>query len=159
MIQTLHVKSMTRYLYNQLCYFLCIFQYAILYMVDKFCTNSPSVVLYACALVLECWYFYHLTHWGRNKIAMAAIFQTTFIFKRIFLNENVWILIKISLKFVPKGAINNIPTLVQIKVRCGPDCKPLSEPMMVHLLTHICVTRPQWVELLVAFFVCLPLLT
>ena len=24
--------------------------------------------------------------------------------------------------------------------------KPLSEPMMVRLLTHICVTRPQWVK-------------
>ena len=36
------------------------------------------------------------------------------IFKRIFLNENVRILIKISLKFVPKGPINNNPALVQI---------------------------------------------
>ena len=35
------------------------------------------------------------------------------IFKRIFLNENAWILIKISLKFVPKGSTNNIPALVQ----------------------------------------------
>ena len=34
-------------------------------------------------------------------------------FKRIFLNENVIIAIKISLKFVPKGLINNIPALVQ----------------------------------------------
>ena len=33
------------------------------------------------------------------------------IFKCIFLNENVWILIKISLKFVPKGPINNFPSL------------------------------------------------
>ena len=33
------------------------------------------------------------------------------IFKRIFFNENVWISIKISLEFVPKGPINNIPTL------------------------------------------------
>ena len=45
------------------------------------------------------------------------------IFKCIFLNENVWILIEISLKFVPKGPINNIPALV--------GTKPLSEPMMV----------------------------
>ena len=36
------------------------------------------------------------------------------IFKCIFLNENVLILIKISLKFVPKGPINNMPALVQI---------------------------------------------
>ena len=35
-------------------------------------------------------------------------------FERIFLKENVIILIKISLKFVPKGPINNIPALVQI---------------------------------------------
>ena len=27
-----------------------------------------------------------------------------------------------------------------------PDEKPLSEPMMVSLLTHICATRPQWVN-------------
>ena len=31
------------------------------------------------------------------------------IFKWIFLNENVWISINISLKFVPRGPINNIP--------------------------------------------------
>ena len=34
------------------------------------------------------------------------------IFKYIFLNENVYILNKISLKFIPKGPINNIPALV-----------------------------------------------
>ena len=34
------------------------------------------------------------------------------ILKCIFLNENVLISIKISLKFVPKGPINNIPTFV-----------------------------------------------
>ena len=36
------------------------------------------------------------------------------IFKCNFLNENVWISIGISLKFVPKDPINNIPALVQI---------------------------------------------
>ena len=35
-------------------------------------------------------------------------------FKCIFLNGNVWIPIKNSLKFVPKGPINNIPALVWI---------------------------------------------
>ena len=40
------------------------------------------------------------------------------IFKCIFLNEKVWIPIKISLKFVPKGLINK-------------KSKPLSEPMMI----------------------------
>ena len=68
------------------------------------------------------------------------------IFKCIFLNENVWIPIEISLKFVPKGPINNIPALVWIMAWRRPGEKPLSEPMMVSLLTHICVTRPQWVK-------------
>ena len=52
-------------------------------------------------------------------------------FKCKFVNENILISIMISLKFVPKGAINNIPALVQIKARRRPGDKPLSEPMMV----------------------------
>ena len=68
------------------------------------------------------------------------------IFKWIFLNENIWISIEISLKFVLKGPINNIPALVQIMTWRRPVDKPLSEPMMISLLTHICVTRPQWVN-------------
>ena len=68
------------------------------------------------------------------------------IFKCIFLNENEWILSRISLKFVPKVRINNIPALVQIMAWRRPGDKPLSEPMIVSLLTHICVTRPQWVN-------------
>ena len=58
-------------------------------------------------------------------------------FKCIFLNENVWISIKISLRFLPKGPINNIPALVQIMAWRRPGDKPLSEPMLVILLTHI----------------------
>ena len=65
------------------------------------------------------------------------------IFKSIFFNENVQILIKISLTFVPKAPINNIPALVQIMAWRRRGDKPLSEPMMVSLLTHICVTRTQ----------------
>ena len=59
------------------------------------------------------------------------------IFKCIFLNENVWIPINISMKFVPKGPINNIPALVQIMAWRCPGDKPLSEPMMVSSTTHI----------------------
>ena len=67
-------------------------------------------------------------------------------FKRIFLNENVRISTKNSLKFVPKGLINNIPALARIMAWRRPGDKPLSEPMLVRSLTHICVTRPQWVK-------------
>ena len=68
------------------------------------------------------------------------------IFNCNFLNEMVWISIKISLKLVPGGSINNISALVQIMAWRRPGDKPLSKPMMVCLLTHICVTRPQWVK-------------
>ena len=68
------------------------------------------------------------------------------IFKCIFLNGNARILIAISLKFVPRGPFNNIPALVQIMAWHWPGDKPLYEPMMVSLPTHICVTRPQWVN-------------
>ena len=68
------------------------------------------------------------------------------IFKCIFLNENMSIAIKISLKFVPKVPINNIPALVQIMAWRRPGDKPLSEPMIVSLLTNIRVIRPQWVK-------------
>ena len=68
------------------------------------------------------------------------------IFKCIFLNENVLILIKVSLKFVPKGPITDIPSFVQIMAWRRSGDKPLFEPMMVSLLTHICITRPQWVN-------------
>ena len=68
------------------------------------------------------------------------------IFKCIFLNKNVWMPIKISLKFLPKGPINNIPAMVQIMAWRRPGDKPLSEPIVVSLPTHICVARPQWVN-------------
>ena len=77
---------------------------------------------------------------GRDNI--AAIFQMPISI--FFQNENVWISIKISLKFVPKGPIKNIPALVQIMAWRRPDDTPLAEPMMASLLMHICVTRPQW---------------
>ena len=68
------------------------------------------------------------------------------IFKRIFVNKNVHILINVSLKFVPKGPINNIPALFQIMAWRRPGDKPLSEPIVVRLLTHICATLPQCVK-------------
>ena len=73
---------------------------------------------------------------------MAAVSQTI-LSKAFFLNENVRISIEFSLKFVPSGPINNIPALVQIMAWRRSGYKPLSEPMMGSLLTHIYVTRPQ----------------
>ena len=75
-----------------------------------------------------------LTHWGREK--MAAVSQTTFS------NAFSWTkcMIKISLKFVTNGPINKISAFVQIMVWRRSGDKPLSEPMMVRLPRHICVS-------------------
>ena len=63
------------------------------------------------------------------------------IFKCIFLNENVWISLNITRKFIPAFWINNIPALVKIMAWRQPGDKPLSEPMVFSLVTYICVTR------------------
>ena len=61
-----------------------------------------------------------LTCWPPNQILLVNTLRlrqngrhfADDTFKRIFLNNNIIISIKISLKFVPKGPINNIPALV-----------------------------------------------
>ena len=61
---------------------------------------------------------------------MAAILSNE-IFKRIFLNENFRITIKISLKFVPKGPIDNKSALVQVMAWRQTGDKPLPEAVMI----------------------------
>ena len=95
---------------------------------------------------LTFWYLNYLdailTQRGRDK--MATIFQSTFS------NGFYWMkMYEFLLTFhwsVPGGPLNNIPTLVQVMTWRRPGDKPLSEPMMVRLPKHICVTRPQWVK-------------
>ena len=62
------------------------------------------------------------------------------IFLCIFLNENVWISPGVSLKFVAKIRINNIPALVRLMVWHRLSGESLSEPMIVKSLTHVYVT-------------------
>ena len=69
-----------------------------------------------------------LTYWGRDDI--DSILQD--IFKCIFFNENALILSKISLKFIPKGPINNIAALVQKMAWRQPS--------------DISIIQPQWVN-------------
>ena len=51
-------------------------------------------------------------------------------FQRIFLNENVRISIQISLKFVPRGPIDNKPALVRVMACRRTGDKPLSQTML-----------------------------
>ena len=63
------------------------------------------------------------THLPLNK--MATIIADN-IFKYIFLNE----IVRISLKFVPKGPIDNKSALVQVMAWRRTGDKPLPEPML-----------------------------
>ena len=58
------------------------------------------------------------------------------ILMSIFFNENLWILKKISLKYVPYGLIGNIASLVQIFEAMLVCCTDI----------YICVTGPQLVN-------------
>ena len=67
-----------------------------------------------------------VTWWGPNK--MAAIWQTAFS-KPFFFNENVSILIQISLNFVTNSPVDK-SSLIQVMVWCLFGTKPLPEPML-----------------------------
>ena len=82
----------------------------------------------------------------RNNVS-SGWGMTTFV--------DTWISSVIRGTVVPRGgcttttlpySIYNIPALVQIMAWCLPGDKPLSEPMVVSLPMHICITRPQWVK-------------
>ena len=75
------------------------------------------------------------------------------ILKIIFLNEYIWIPLRISIKFVPKVRINNITALVRIMAWRQPGNKALSEPLMISLLTHKCLTPPQWAHWCVVYLI------
>ena len=84
------------------------------------------VVISRVYFTLECFEFSSNFEFDRNMLSgtgarrahlwnlACCAMMIKIIFKCILVNENVWIIIKISLKFVPKGPINNIPALVQM---------------------------------------------
>ena len=104
-----------------------------------------SFIRAALRLISQCTWIFSTKHLNTLRPRQDGRHFADDTFKHIFLNKNVRISIKISLKFVSKGSIDNIP-LVQIMAWCQPGDKPLSEPMMIRLLTQICVTWSQWVN-------------
>ena len=68
-----------------------------------------------------------------------------YIFKCIFWNENEWISIETSLKFVLKDPINNIPALFQVMAWRRPGAKPLSR--VGFFPSKTCFSRPKWDKL------------
>ena len=71
-----------------------------------------------------------------------------YTFKHVFLNENVRISIKLLLKFVPKGTINNMSALVQIMAWRPTGDKPLSEPMMDAISQTTLSNKFSWMKML-----------
>ena len=103
--------------------------------------------------VEECWFSKQLrTETSSQSLTnltldkMTSISKTTFsdAFSRM---KSFCFFIKISPKFVPKCLIDNNWALVQVMAWRWPGNKALSEPMMVSLLMHICITWPQWVKI------------
>ena len=101
-------------------------------------SNLPSCIIYPPMVNIICFNTLKPRQDGRHF--------ADDIFTYIFFKDNCFIMIKFSLKYVRKGPIDNNPALVQIMAWRRSGDKPLSEPMMVSLLTHICVIRPQWVK-------------
>ena len=108
----------------------------------QICSSSGCCIIEACVSILVLGFINTLRPRQNGRHFADDIF------KCVFFNENAWISLQISLKFVPKFRINNITALVQIMAWRRPGDKPLSEPMMVTSLTHICVTQPQWAKVL-----------
>ena len=84
-------------------------------------------------------------HWVNSlRLQQNGCHFANNIFKRIFLNENCYILIKISLRFISKGSINNMLALVQIMAWCQ-----IGEKAIIwtnHSLVCWCITEAQWVN-------------
>ena len=83
------------------------------------------------------------THWGRDKMVLItqSIFSSAFSWTKMY-----EYCLRFHWNFSPKVRIKDIPALVQIMAWRQPGDKPLSEPIMVILLTHICIPRPQWLN-------------
>ena len=82
-----------------------------------------------------------LLHSYHTEAGKKGRYHPDDILKRIFSNENIRISIKMLLKFVSRDPIHPSIGTDSVFLR-RPGGKPLAEPMMVSLLTHICVTRP-----------------
>ena len=90
--------------------------------IDQYLSTTKHNKTWTIHIILGMYYVNTL----RSRQNWCHFTNGIFIFRGIFLNENVWILIQIALKFVARGPINNISSLVQKMARCRPGNKPLS---------------------------------
>ena len=101
----------------------------------------------------------HYSNWGRTWIRICTNKRHTLrprqtgrhfaddIFKCIFLNENIFLILNIiSLKYVPYGLINNRAALVQIMTWGPTGDKPLFESMVLCFTDVFMHHLPKWVN-------------
>ena len=90
------------------------------------------VALSVSMLVKQYWRMNKIDHYqNTTKFALTHLpLDKCPPFRRQYFQMHFCILIEISLKFVPKGPIDNNPALVQIMAWCRIGDKPLSQPMM-----------------------------
>ena len=92
-------------------------------------------------------------HWYNSRgkrLTVAVETKWTSLCRRHFQthcqkNANVCISMKIPLKFVPKGPINDIPVLVQIMAWRRSSDRPSSEPLMVKLRAWYPAGIASWI--------------
>ena len=100
---------------------------------EYFIVDDEQAWSTTCVSVMRCWVVVLKRTVIFNTLRLIQNGQhfTDSIFKCIFFIWNIWISNDISLTFVPKHLINNIPALVQITAWRHQGDKPLSEPMIV----------------------------
>ena len=108
-------------------------------ILDKYIRIHIPVDWSLVNFLLECVFHYH----HPSFIHLPDVENITVISQTTVSNVFSLSIDTISLNFVPIVPINNNPALLQIMAWCRPSEKPLSEPTMTSLLTHIWVTRPQ----------------
>ena len=141
------VRDFTCSQYPNIAYFLFAFGKKWLYSNEGNHSRFEVAVLQTfCSELLTHWVVLNLPPLNTLRPRQDGRHFADDIFRCIFFNENCCILIRFSLKYGRKGPIDNNPALVLLMAWRRSGDKPLSDPIMISLLTHICVTRPQWVK-------------
>ena len=102
------------------------------------------LIVHACVMWCAYSYLHHL-QWDSHIISLVSV-KSLLTHWGCHFPDDIFKCIFLMTMFVHRGPVDNIPTFVQIMAWRWPGDKPLSEKMMVSLLTHIYVTRPQWVN-------------
>ena len=117
-------------------------------------TSWAEVLAYRCSgpsnYLSQCWV--NVNHFIRKPCSAILIYMKTTFFTTMHLKMSGTICRPFCYDidvFIHWGQ-DKIAAISQKTFSHAGD-KPLSETMMVNLLTHICTTRPQWVKLTILF--------